>query len=179
MLTADRHRALANSQAADKLIHEATAPPGSIVFAPREICHHLQFIADYHLYPADQFSRRYIESLKDTDPDQPATFQPQRATALYQLLKDKSDDDLIHLIRDLTATALTDHHRVFILTQLNSREGLPLRFVDTTFDSDRHAFATQTLQTWTEARTPTTGPKWRDATTPVQWQLIEIKNAQN
>jgi hypothetical protein len=180
ILAADRHRAQTISQAADKLLHDTNAPLNSTVFAPRELCHHLQFVSDYRLYPSDQFTRRYIESLKDADPDQPAILQPQRATALYQLLNDKSDDDLIKLLRELTATALAENRRVFILSQLNSREGLPMRFTDSTFNpSDNHAFATQTLQTWTEPRPTGPAPKWRDAANPVQWQLIEIKNAQN
>ena len=54
LLEVDYRRTAAVAQAADKLIHEAKVPPGSIVSGPEEFLNHLQLVTDYRLYAADK-----------------------------------------------------------------------------------------------------------------------------
>jgi 4-amino-4-deoxy-L-arabinose transferase-like glycosyltransferase len=54
ILQSEHRQAAAVAQAAEKLTKDANLPPGSIVYAPGEFLNHLQFAADYRLYPADK-----------------------------------------------------------------------------------------------------------------------------
>jgi hypothetical protein len=182
MLAADQRKALAVARAAEQVIDQAKAPPGSVIFGPREMLHHLQFVGDYRLYASEEFDRRYIKMLQRVDPDEPNGLQPERASAIYELLKNHSDKDLAKLLRDISAKALADGRRVFVIAAGDG--GPPQRFTDPSFgQADGRAFTTQTVQTWKEpeaadgdwARRRGKGAqKWRDDTPAAGWQLIEV-----
>ncbi|HEY7116535.1 MAG TPA: glycosyltransferase family 39 protein [Tepidisphaeraceae bacterium] len=188
----DRHRSLAVAEAAEKVMTQANVPAGSVLFGPREMLHHLQFVANDRLYSTEEFDRRYIRSLERVDPDEPSALQPERAAALYRLLKDKSDRDLAGLLRELTAKALNEHRRVFAIVP--DSDGLPLSFADSRFEpGDGRAFAKREVLTWTEPEMSLVGVRgrrgggpggaWRapvrERTSPgVSWRLVEITSDQ-
>jgi hypothetical protein len=191
MLAADGRKAATVARAADQVMRVAKAPPGSVVFGPREFLHHLQFVADYRLYAADEFDRRTLATLEEPDPTRPAVVQPSRAAALIERLKTHDDRQLARLLRDITAEALDDHCRVFVISPADAP--LPQRFDAPEFDvGDGRAFTARPILTWTEPpplpdrlrRRP--GPSGRSfadaydpALPPITWQLTEmIRRAQ-
>jgi hypothetical protein len=186
MLAGDYRRASIVADAADNLIREAQAPPGSVVFGPREMLHHLQFVGDYRLYAGDEFDRRYVAQLRSADSNEPTTLQPRRAAAVYELLKDKTDAQLAEVLRKLTAEHLDGGRRVFAIVPEGGE--LAQRFADRGFDRlDGRSFDTRTVVTWSE---PAGAPRWggrRERTLPgtegyrmapeappVRWTVVEI-----
>jgi hypothetical protein len=89
-------------------------PPGSVLFSrDRQLLHHLQFVADYRLYSDEPFNWRYVQRLENADPDEPQALQPQRALALYELLKDRTGRELVEENRRLVRAWLERSTRVF------------------------------------------------------------------
>jgi hypothetical protein len=191
MLAADQRKAATVAQAAEQVMRVAKAPPGSVVFGPREFLHHLQFVADYRLYAADEFDRRTLATLEEPDPTRPAVVQPSRAAALIERLKTRDDGQLARLLRDITAKALDDHRRVFVISPADAP--LPQRFDAPGFDGgDGRAFTARPILTWTEPpplpdrlrrRPGPSGRSFADAYDPalpaITWQLTEmIRRAQ-
>lgn len=182
MLGGDQRRNLAVARAAEKLADDAKAPAGSVVFGPREMLHHLQFVADYRLYSSEEFDRRYIQMLRRVDPDGPNGLQPERAAAVYELLKNYADKDLAQLLRDIAAKAIADGRRVFVIAPADG--GPPQRFADPAHNAaDGRAFSTRTVLKWKEPDPPggdwarrrgRGAQKWRDDAPAAGWQLVEV-----
>jgi hypothetical protein len=182
MLAGDHRRALVVADAADKVVRDANVPAGSVIFGPREMLHHLQFVGDYRLYAGDEFDRRSISQFAASDPSGPSTLQPRRAAALYHLLKDKSDAQLAGVLRDLVNSRRDEGRRVFAIVP----EGgdVPQRFTDRTFDrQDGRAFDTRTVLTWTEPVKPLGWASRRGGldgyrgvadAEPLRWTLVEV-----
>jgi hypothetical protein len=189
VLASDQRKASIVRDAADKVIVDAKAPAGSVVFGPREVLHHLQFVGDYRLYAGEEFDRRYVARLGAANPNGPATLQPRRAAALYERLKDKSDGQLAGVLRGLAGQHLDQGRRIFAIAP----EGgdLPQRFTDREFDrQDGRSFDTRTVVTWSEPAAP---PKWRSRRPPglagseddrpapdpppLRWTLVEVIRA--
>lgn len=94
----------------------AVAPPGSVFFGPQQALLHLQFVGDgYRLYSRTLFATRRVQRMGNWDPRAPSTFQPERARALYQLLKDRTRVGMWRLQRDLAAEGLGQGRRVFLI----------------------------------------------------------------
>jgi hypothetical protein len=149
MLAADDRSAQAVARAAEQVMAQAKAPPGSVLFGPREMLHHLQFVGDYRLYAGEEFDRRYVASLSAADPDEPTPLQPERAAALRELFGNKTDAELAALLRTLAADHLAHGRRVLAIGPAEGEP--PLRFTDATFDAaDGRSFTTRTLSTWSE-----------------------------
>jgi len=178
MLAGDYRRASVVADAADKIMHDANVPADSVVFGPREMLHHLQFVGDYRLYAEDEFDRLSVSQLVAGDPSSPSTLQPRRAAALYDLLKEKSDAQLAGVLRDLVNSRLAEGRRV--LAVVPEGGDLPQRFADRTFDRrDGRAFDTRTVLTWTE---PASSLEWMGGrryrgpadAEPLRWMLVEV-----
>jgi hypothetical protein len=189
VLASDQRKAAIVREAADKVIVDAKAPAGSVIFGPREMLHHLQFVGDYRLYAGEEFDRRYVAQLGSVDPDSPATLQPRRAAALYDRLKDKSDAQLAGVLRELAGQDLDQGRRVFAIVPEGGE--LPQRFADREFDrQDSRSFDTRTVVTWSEPAAP---PKWGNrrasgsagsethragpGAVPLRWTLVEVIRA--
>ena len=75
----------------------------------------LQFAGEYQLYGHNIFSRRGIDELGKMRPGEPNALQPERARALYDVLKDYDKRDLARLQRTVAVRALNAGQRVFVL----------------------------------------------------------------
>lgn len=102
---------IAQSGADSVLAH---APVGSVVFADDRLLHHLQFVGDYRLYNFDPFNRQGVQRWKIPDGDQPNPLQSQRVEKLYDLLKDKTERQLVDSFNSRVLADLTAGRRVFI-----------------------------------------------------------------
>ena len=194
MLNGDYRKCLAVAQAADKVIHDAKAPPNSVIFGPREMLHHLQFAGPYRLYDTDELSADHILSLNKIDPDEPNGLQPRRAKALYDLIRADQKDDrefakqlpnsLAKIVRQLAMTALADHRRVFVIIAADA--GPPLKFTDPAYEkADQLRFSTTKILSWIEPVIPLSSsrewrknsPAWQDGQA-ANWQLVEVMPAE-
>lgn len=93
----------------------ALAPPGSAVFGLQDEILHLQFAGDYRLYSRNLFVRHSIADLGRIDGRSPNALQPERAQALFALLRGRDDDELARLERDLMAAQIRQGRRVFLI----------------------------------------------------------------
>lgn len=187
ILEKDQRKSQAIQEAADQIINHAKLPPDAVLFAPQEFLNHLQFITQFRLYDTTQFDPHYILSLKDAKEDQPATLEPKRAKALYDLLRNNRKEeefkkqlptDLARLMRQLTTKALEEGRRVYIITPQDTP---PLNFTDAKYNAGDYAsLTTRKATTWTEP--PIVSPSAQphaSSTPPVKlppatWHLLEV-----
>jgi hypothetical protein len=177
ILAADGRKAASVARAADQVMRQVKVPPGSVILGPREFLHHLQFVGDYRLYVSGEFDPRYLASLTRADPGEPNPLQPQRAAALYERLKSRTDADMSAVLRNLTADHLAAGRRALAIVPAEG--ALPLRFTDPSFDAtDGRAFTTRTLATWGEPEPFPPRDRGRAASpadeSQLRWALVEI-----
>jgi len=92
------------------------APAGSVFFGPQHALLYLQYAGDdYQLYSRVLFIPKRIARLGRRDPRAPNAFQPERARALFALLKGRTTVEMLRLQRDLAAESLRRGRRVFLL----------------------------------------------------------------
>lgn len=163
-----------------------SAPPGSVVFSEGRVLHHLQFVGEYQTYGTDNFSRNAVQRLAETASTEVAhPLQPDRAAALYKLLKDKTEAELIAEQQKLMTAAFERGVRVFFAGTANAVRDFRRRFVP------ENRFDVQVSDRWQEPgeyrmtrwmRSGSEPPPWAarrpDARPPSpigsEWQLIEI-----
>jgi hypothetical protein len=191
MLNGEQRRNLAVAQAADKIMKDAQIPSGSVLFGPREMLHHLQFVGQYRLYDTGELDARHILSLNKIDLDEPDGLQPQRAKAMYELFRAGRTDEkefakqlpgeMATLVRKLAMTAMADGKRVFLITPGDA--GLPVKFMDATYEKlDHLSFSIRKVIDWKEAEVPLVGRSGREKSAATgrdegraaSWQLVEV-----
>jgi len=108
-----------------------------------------------------------VQALRNEKPDTPSLLQYERAKALVDLLKDKSDADLAKLARKLAAEALNDGRRVFIvIPAAGSDSALRKAIASATLEkSDKFPLTLKPITTWTEPQL-----KGQQA----RWELLEV-----
>jgi Dolichyl-phosphate-mannose-protein mannosyltransferase len=138
----------------------AVAPAGSVFFGPPQPLLYLQYASDgYRLYGRNLFVPQVIERLGRRDPRAPNPLQPERARALYRLLKGRKPVGLLRLQRNLAADALGQGRRVFLIQPVGDEAGT--RFASPELDPrDSHSFALHPVSRW--------GRK------PVEWEMLEV-----
>lgn len=161
MLESERRNAQAVEKAARAVMEHL--PAGSVVLAPREVCHHLQFVGDYTLYCTDDLDPHYIRSLANVDPDQPNGLQPQRAVEQYRLFREpyKTEaefhknlpGDLAKLARKLAAGAIGEGKRVGLVARAPGNTTRS-RFSNAAGANDGKSFTLNTLATWAPPNMP-------------------------
>jgi hypothetical protein len=150
----------------------ALAPPGSAVFGPQGEILHLQFAGDYRLYSRNLFSRLFIGELRRNDGREPDAFQPERARALFSLLRGKDESGLARLERGLMAAQLRQGRRVFLIAPAGNQRWLD--FTSPELDpSDGLGFAVRELARW---QAPPANPQ-AGAPERVNWRLLEVTAA--
>ncbi|HEY4564022.1 MAG TPA: glycosyltransferase family 39 protein, partial [Thermoanaerobaculia bacterium] len=127
----------------------AVAPAGSVFFGPIHPLLYLQYAGDeYRLYGRNLFLPQTIERLGRRDPQAPNPLQPDRARALYRLLKGRKPIGLLRLQRSLMADALGQGRRVFLIQPVGDAVGT--RFASPDLDGrDGHSFALRPVAHWT------------------------------
>lgn len=177
-----RANALVNLAATNLL---RLSPNKAVVFAEPRTLHHLQFVTDCDTYAPDLFSRVAVLRLENTARnDEPNPLQPQRAKALYELLKDKTDGQLIAEQNHIMDEAFAAHQRVFFVLPLSQATTYRRRFL-----SDRKYNVTVAHQ-WQEPpdlranrwqRAGGNAPVWASrrnlvpsASAGVTWQILEV-----
>jgi hypothetical protein len=155
----------------------AVAPAGSTFFGPQEALLHLQYVGTgFRLYSRVLFAPRRIARMGNWDPKAPSTFQPERAHALYELLKGYTRPDMWRLQRDLAAGSLAQGRRVFLIAPLG--DAAWSRFTQSDLDRlDHRGFELHHLAQWggKGQETDPGGQKEDDEAT--DWELIEVTAA--
>ncbi|MFL6237123.1 MAG: glycosyltransferase family 39 protein [Thermoanaerobaculia bacterium] len=126
----------------------AAAPAGSVFFGPVQPLLYLQYAGDgYRLYGRNLFLPQAIERLGRRDPRAPNPLQPERARALYRLLKGRKPIGLLRLQRNLVADALGERRRVFVIQPAGDAVGT--RFASPDLDArDSRSFALHLVSRW-------------------------------
>jgi hypothetical protein len=158
----------------------ANVPAGSVVFSKDNLMHHLQLVGDWQFYPTDLFNevavRRLADLSEDLDKAQP--FQPHRAKALYDLLKDDNTAQLVKRQNDLMDAALNAGQRVFFIATKSEVTSGRRRF------APEKIYDTKVIATWSEPSVvlsdnrpirvspPRARPRVADRVQ--MWQVVEI-----
>ncbi len=153
----------------------AFAPPGSAVLGPQDEILYLQFAGDYRLYSRNLFVRHFIAELGRDDGRSPDALQPERAQALFSLLRGRDEDALARLERGLMAAQLRQGRRVFLIApaQKNRRW---LAFGSAELDGfDGLSFETRELALWKGSKADR--PNGESEPGRVDWQLLEVTAA--
>jgi 4-amino-4-deoxy-L-arabinose transferase-like glycosyltransferase len=148
----------------------AAAPPGSAVFGPQQALSYLQYAGDgYRLYSRLLFVPRTIARMGRVDPRQPSSLQPERARALYKLLKGRKSIGLLKLQRELAASSLGQGLRVFLIVPAGDPEWL--RFADPQLTRvDDRSFVLRPVAHWSGWGLPVNE---RGDRKPMAWELLE------
>jgi hypothetical protein len=111
----DQMTRLSLQTTADEIL--VSAPAGSVLLVNEQpVLHHIQFAGDYTLYSSQTFQRPFIQSLATAEaPGEPQALDPARREALYEKLKDKTQQQLDDDERTLITRALDNNLRVFAL----------------------------------------------------------------
>jgi hypothetical protein len=127
----------------------AVAPAGSVFFGPVQPLLYLQYAGEgYRLYGRNLFLPQAIERLGRRDLRAPNPLQPERARALYKLLKGRKPIGLLRLQRNLAADALGQGRRVFVIQPAGDEAGT--RFASPELDPrDSRSFALHPVSRWT------------------------------
>jgi len=167
LMQMEQHRGSGAALAARELMTPDRVPPGATVIAPRAMLTHLQFATDFRLYDAALFTRSYVQALKNQTPDEPSLLQYERARALVDLLKGKSDADLGKLGRRISADAIAEGRRVFIVVPAGSSDSAVRKaMVDATLErSDKLPLKVKSMAVWTEIQLKGQA---------VKWELLEV-----
>lgn len=165
---------------------EKIVPPKSVLFSEARLMHHLQFVSDHEMYGLEVFSRAAVQRLQQAaDVNDPHPLQPQRASALYALLKDKTEAQLIAEQQRIMDDALASGRRVFFILPKNQMDQNRRRFLPAA------RYETKTLKTWQEPadfrrdrwqRAGANPPPWaanrRRQPTPADrgqlWEVVEV-----
>ena len=92
------------------------ATPGSVIVSQdKTILNHLQFVSDFQLYSLKLFEKGSVEKLPVRDPGAPQSRQAQQRQALYEHLKDLSQQDLDHKLKDIIRNALEHGQDAFFI----------------------------------------------------------------
>jgi hypothetical protein len=121
---------LQQAVAANVLVDEIGAPPGSVVFGDEMMLKHLQFVGDYQLYNVAQFTVEFVRSLAPErfDPDQPQPLQPERGQMLFSLLHKYNQNQLQTEERRIVDRALAQGKRVYVMVRSGQVAGIRGRF---------------------------------------------------
>jgi len=148
----------------------AVAPPGSAFFGPPQALFYLQYLGKgYLLYSRALFVPHTLARLDNVSPRAPNPLQPERARALYKLLKRRKPIGMLRLERNLAAAALSQGRRVFLI--MPPREPVWARFASPDLDAgDRRSFHLQPVAHWTG---------WQPAEPEHErktlgWELLEV-----
>jgi 4-amino-4-deoxy-L-arabinose transferase-like glycosyltransferase len=152
----------------------AFAPPGSAVLGPQNEILHLQFVGNYRLYSRNLFVRSFIAELRKVDGRSPDALQPERAQALFSLLRGRDKLELARLERGLMAAQIHQGRRVFLIAPVQSQHWT--EFASPGLNaSDGLRFATRRLALWRgpgEER-----PDGEREPGGADWQLLEVTAA--
>jgi hypothetical protein len=164
-MDAEYRKGRATELAADEILGKDRAPAGATIFAPRDMLNHLQFKGvDLRLYDAELFARAGVRALALEKPDVPGVFQYERAKALHDRLRGKSDAELAGVARAIAADALADGRRAFLVVPPGG--GLRRAMADPSLErSDKHKLAVKAVATWTE-------PVIKGV--EARWELVEV-----
>jgi 4-amino-4-deoxy-L-arabinose transferase-like glycosyltransferase len=148
----------------------AAAPAGSAFFGPQQVLLYLQYVGrDYRLYSRALFVPHTIARLENVSPRAPNPLQPERARALYKLLKRRKPVGMLRLERNLAAAALSEGRRVFLV--MPPREPSWRQFASPDLDAgDRRSFHLQPLAHWIGWQEA--GPDHERRT--LGWELLEV-----
>ncbi|MEZ0263684.1 MAG: ArnT family glycosyltransferase [Phycisphaerae bacterium] len=151
--------------AANEILGKERAPAGATVFAPRDMLNHLQFKGvDLRLYDVELFTRAGVHGLSLEKPDGPGVFQYERARAMHDRLKGKSDAQLQGIARQIAGDTLADGRRAFVVTPPGG--ALKRAMADAALErSDKRRLAVKSVAGWTE-------PAIRGV--EARWELVEI-----
>jgi hypothetical protein len=116
--------------AANVLVDEIAAPPGSLVFSDELMLKHLQFVGDYQMYNVQQFTVEFVRSLSPErfDPDQPQPMQFERAQMLYSLLHTYNLTQLVAEERKIVDRALAQGRHVYVMVRSGQVQGIRGRY---------------------------------------------------
>ena len=168
LLKSDQQEQQEAESAAETVL--ARAPAGSAVFGPQPALLFLQFAGDYRLYNRALFQPRFVFRMGSLDPLAPNPLQPERAHALYELLKDRDFDQLARVQRDLAAAALTQGRRVFLIAPAANAGWR--RFADPSFDPlDHRSFDLLPVGGWIGWQGEADERGERDMR---DWELLEV-----
>jgi 4-amino-4-deoxy-L-arabinose transferase-like glycosyltransferase len=148
----------------------ARAPAGSSIFGPEPALLFLQYAGDYRLYSRAMFQPRLVARLRTFDPRAPNSLQPQRARALYELLKGRNFIQMWCLERDLMAAALRQGRRVFLIAPAGNAGWR--RFAASSFDAQDHrSFELRRVGGWSgwEGKANERGERETQ-----DWELLEV-----
>jgi 4-amino-4-deoxy-L-arabinose transferase-like glycosyltransferase len=148
----------------------AAAPAGATFFGPVQPMLYLQYAGDgYRLYGRNVFLPQAVERLGRRDPRAPNPLQPKRARALYRRLKGRKPVGLLRLQRTLTADALGEGRRVFVI--LPAGDAAATRFASPELDDrDARSFALRPVSRWAGWEEGD-GPAGRR---PMVWEMLEV-----
>ncbi|MDB5327866.1 MAG: hypothetical protein JWM57_3435 [Phycisphaerales bacterium] len=109
-----------------------TVPKGSVLLSQSAQLNDLQFVGDYDCFATEYFTAANATRLKSQkdrlDPDDPDPIQPARRDYLYELTKDKSDDQLAQMQTDLIRRSIAAGKRVFLLASRTQSPSLTKRY---------------------------------------------------
>ncbi len=112
------------------------AKPKAVIISPENnLLHQLQFFTDFQLYSSEYFERAKVQKLPDMDPDEPQGLQPQRRQALYDRLKDFTQNQLTAEIRNIVSMALENGQEVYFI----KREDKPMKIKDSKAKAGRES----------------------------------------
>lgn len=148
----------------------AAAPPGSAFFGPPQALFYLQYAGDgYLLYSRALFVPHTIPRLGNVNPRSPNPLQPERARALYKLLKRRKPTGMLRLERNLAAAALDQGRRVFLIAP--PAEPAWTQFASPDLDEgDRRSFHLRPLARWTGWQEAEPGKERKT----LDWELLEV-----
>ncbi len=148
----------------------AAAPPGSVFFGPQQALFHLQYVGDdYLLYSRALFVPQTLARLDNVDPRAPNPLQPERARALYKLLKRRKPVGMLRLERNLAAAALSRGRRVFLIAP--PEEPVWSQFASPDLDpGDQRSFHLQPLAHWIGWQRAEPGGQKKT----LGWELLEV-----
>jgi len=124
-------------------------PADGVIFSSDSICDHLQLVGDWPLYHTDVFNQGFIRRYIKMNPDEPQVFQPQRAQFLYNLLKQKSEQDFVKEQQRVVGELLDGGRRVFFVVPRNALPSVRLRFAPTRL-IDPDLFQVKTVRIWND-----------------------------
>jgi hypothetical protein len=107
---AERERSRAVALAAEKLMGDAKAPAGSVVFGPAEFLNHLQFAGDYRLYATEDFDPALLRMLDKGEGPGPVAEGERR-----KRLSTMSKEELKAAAWGVMRRAIEEPRRVFVI----------------------------------------------------------------
>ena len=110
----------------------STVPKGSVLLGQSAQLNDIQFVGDYDCFATEYFTAANATRLKAQkdrlEPDEADPLQPARLDYLYDLTKDKNDDQLAQMQIDLIRRSIASGKRVFLLAARSQSPSLTKRY---------------------------------------------------